>query len=91
LSHEQRGRKIKETRFRESFDAEEIISEISQIFAIKKKEILGKKRGNIYRQLTLYFLRKFTDLSLNEIGELFYMDYTIISMAVKRFEKTLPL
>lgn len=79
-------REIGETRFKESYGAEKIINKISEIFAIKMKEIHSKKRGNIHRQLALYLIKKHTNLSLKKIGRMFDMDYTAISMAVKRFE-----
>jgi predicted DNA-binding protein YlxM (UPF0122 family) len=53
---------------------------------VEKDAIFEKRRGNIYRKLTLYFLKKYSALSLKQIGELFNMDYVAISQAAKRFE-----
>ena len=55
-------------------------------FNVKKDVIFEKRRGNIYKKLTLYFLKKYTAMSLKEIGELFNMDYVAVSYAAKRFE-----
>ncbi|MCD6129383.1 MAG: hypothetical protein J7J10_00285 [Deltaproteobacteria bacterium] len=46
-----------------------------------------RQEGNIYRQLAIYLIKRYTALPLREIGELFNMDYTSISAAAKRFEK----
>ena len=63
-----------------------IIDIISDQFNVKKDVIFEKRRGNIYKKLTLYFLKKYTAMSLKGIGELFNMDYVAVSYAVKRFE-----
>ena len=44
-----------------------------------------KKKNNDYRKLFLYGLRKYTQLSLKEIGELCEMDYVAVFQMVKRF------
>ncbi len=62
-----------------------IIDIVSGQFNIKRDDIFGKSRGNIYRKLTLYFLKRHSAMSLKDIGELFGMDYAAVSQAVKRF------
>jgi len=37
--------------------------------------------------LAIYLIKRFTPLSLSEIGELFKMDYSAVSQAAKRFEQ----
>jgi chromosomal replication initiation ATPase DnaA len=49
--------------------------------------IFYKKRGNFYRSLAIYLIKRFTPLSLSKIGELFEMDYSAVSQAAKRFEQ----
>ncbi len=80
-------REIRETKFAEVFAAAEIINKIVEVFDIEKKEIFRKRRGNVLRQLALYLLKRFSDLSLKQIGELFNMDYAAVSLAAKRYEK----
>ena len=80
-------REIKKIKFAATYNPDEIIKTVSDYFNIKKSEIFKKKRGNIYRQLTLYLIKRYTDLPLREIGKLFNMDYTSVSMMAKRFEK----
>ncbi|MCK5767963.1 MAG: hypothetical protein KAH35_06295 [Candidatus Atribacteria bacterium] len=41
----------------------------------------------MYRPLALYLIKRFTPLSLSEIGKLFKMDYSAVSQAAKRFEQ----
>jgi len=81
-------REIPETKFIKSYTSDEIIDEISKKLKIKRSEIFRKQRGNIYRQLALYLIKKYTPTSLKEIGKLFNMDYTAVSQIemVKRFE-----
>lgn len=81
-----RKREIPETKFVESCTPDEIISEISKSLKIERDEIFGKQRGNMYRQLALYLIKRYTPMSLIEIGRLFDMDYAAVSQAVKRFE-----
>lgn len=64
---------------------EDIKNIILRTFQLKEKELLIKKRGNIYRKIYLYGLKKYTDLSLREIGELSEMDYAAVCQMVKRF------
>ena len=68
---------------------ERIIDTVSKQFNVEKDAIFEKRRGNIYRKLTLYFLKKYSSLSLKQIGELFRMDYVAVSQAAKRFENEL--
>ena len=65
---------------------EKIIDIISKQFNVEKDKIFEKRMGNIYRKLTLYFLKKYSALSLKQIGELFNMDYVAVSQSAKRFE-----
>ena len=81
------NREIQETKFKEACKADEIINNMLEVFEVEKKEIFSKKRGNMYRQLALYSIKRFTSLPLNEIGELFGIDYTAVSQAFRRFEK----
>lgn len=46
-----------------------------------------KRKGNIYRQMALYLIKKYSTLSLKTIGKLFDMDYSTVSQACKKFEK----
>ncbi len=82
-----KNREIKETRLISAYSSDEIIKAVSDCFHIEKDKIFEKQRGNIYRQLVLYFLKKHSALSLNQIGKLFDMDYAAVSKAVGRFEK----
>ncbi len=64
---------------------EDIKNIILKTFQVKAKELLIKKRGNIIRKTYVYGLKKYTDLSLREIGELLEMDYAAVSQMGKRF------
>jgi len=79
-------REIPETKFIKSYTSDEIIDEISKKFNVEREKIFRKQRGNMYRQLALYLIKRYTQMSLKEIGKLFNMDYTAVSQAVKRFE-----
>ncbi|VAX27568.1 hypothetical protein MNBD_NITROSPIRAE02-242 [hydrothermal vent metagenome] len=81
-----RKREIAETREAEAYTPEEIIQHVMEELSISREEIFSKKRGNMYRQMALYLLKRYTSLSLKEIGEMFRMDYAAISVACKRYE-----
>ena len=79
-------RGIPETKFIELYTSDEIINEISKNLKIERNEIFRKKRGNLHRQLALYLIKRYTPISLREIGKLFSMDYAAVSQSVKRLE-----
>jgi len=60
---------------------------IIELFKIKKSQLVEKTRGNFFRKLYLFGLKKYTDLSLKTIGELAGMDYGAVSELIGRFEK----
>ncbi len=64
---------------------EDIKSVLLGTFKISEAELYSKKKGNIYRKLFLYALKKYSDLNLREIGKIFEMDYSAVSQMVKRF------
>lgn len=80
-------REFPETKSLSAYTAEEIIQKVMAEFSISREEIFNKKRGNFFRQMTLYLLKKGTSMSLKEIGELFQMDYAAVSQACKRYEE----
>ena len=79
-------REIQTTKYGYSYSPEEIILKVSQAFNLTKGEVLKKQRGNLYRQITLYLVKRYSSLSLKEIGKIFDMDYTAVSQATRRFE-----
>ena len=50
----------------------------------KRVFIVFKKYSKL--QITLYLVKRYSSLSLKEIGKIFDMDYTAVSQAVRRFE-----
>ncbi len=80
-------REVPETKSLTAYTAEEIIQKVMAEFSISREEIFNKKRGNFFRQMTLYLLKQGTSMSLKEIGELFRMDYAAVSQACKRYEE----
>jgi len=79
-------REIHSTRYKNSYSPEKIIGKVCQAFNLTKEEALKKQRGNLYRQIALYSVKRYSSLSLKEIGKIFDMDYTAVSQAAKRFE-----
>lgn len=79
-------REVTETKIVGTYSAEEVIKSIMTRFGVDRQEIFRKKRGSIYRQLALYFIKRYTILSLKEIGEIFKMDYSGVSQSCRRFE-----
>ena len=80
-----KNREIKETKLISAYNPDEIIEAVSNEFNIKTDELFKSKRGNVYRQLALYLIKKYTASPLKEIGKLFNMDYTSVSVTAKRF------
>jgi REP element-mobilizing transposase RayT len=63
---------------------EDIKEIILKTFQIKEGELLAKKKNNHYRKIYLYGIKKYTKLSLREIGDLSGMDYAAVSQMIKR-------
>jgi len=82
-------REIPLTRELSSQTTEDVIQRVMEEFSISHADIFSKKRGNFYRQLTLYLLKQHTTLSLKEIGNLFEMDYAAVSQSCKRYQEKL--
>jgi REP element-mobilizing transposase RayT len=87
IDQEGQRREIPSTRYLSKYDVNTIILKITQVLHIKKNIIFDKKRGNLNRSLALYLIKRFTPLSLYEIGKIFQMDYSAVSQAAKRFEQ----
>jgi len=80
-------REIPSTRFLSKYDVDTIIIKMTQALHIERRMVFDKKRGNLNRSLAIYLIKRFTPLSLSEIGELFEMDYSAVSQTAKRFEQ----
>ena len=87
MEHLGRRREIPSTRFLSKHDVDTIITKMTQALPIERSIIFDKKRGNLNRSLAIYLIKRFTPLSLSEIGELFKMDYSAVSQTAKRFEQ----
>jgi len=68
-------------------DSAIIINTMTGIFSVTKAEIFSKKRGNIYRKIYIYAMKRFSPLKLNEIGEILNMDYSAVSESNRRFRE----
>lgn len=86
-----KNREIRETKISDPYVQEEIIDKIVEIFKIKRPHLFKHTKNNIYRQLALHLIKKYSSLSLKEIGGLFDMDYSAVSQAVKRFENKINM
>jgi putative transposase len=68
-------------------NANDIFEIILADMRIAEDDIWKKQRGNVYRKLLIYGLRRHTANSLKEIGEIMKMDYSAVSALARRFEK----
>ena len=76
---------IPDYRRLKQIDKETIIDTIEKTFNLTRKEIFFKKRGNFYRKLAIYGLKKYTGLKLKEIGLLSGSNYHAVSSAYYAF------
>ena len=56
---------------------------------IDDDDIRSRKKGNVYRKMFIYMLRKHTALSLREIGEMLGMKYRAVSELERYFSNEL--
>lgn len=80
-----RKREIIATRASGKKNAEEIIGSIQKRYRVTRNDIVDKKRGNVCRKISMYLIKKHTDLRLSEIGKIYGMDYAAVSQSCKRF------
>jgi hypothetical protein len=67
---------------------DELLDLVSEHTGLRPEEILrGKFQRVLARKAALYLARRFTGLTLREIGEAFGVDYTTVHMAARRVEE----
>jgi REP element-mobilizing transposase RayT len=73
---------IKEIQYKD------VIRAVSKRFKIHEEEIRGAgRRNNLARKICLYYLRRLTDMSNEEISGFFGIGYTAVSQTVSRLKK----
>ncbi len=81
---------IKDYRMRR-IELDDVKSIAAEYFNIPVSELISNKKQRIYsypRQIAMYLCRKYTDLSLNKIGEAFgKKDHSTVLYAVERINK----
>ena len=87
VKHDLRDREIREVKEFRRLSAEALMEIVMREFRIGEDQIKSRKRGNPYRKLFIYLLRKHTGISLREIGELMKMDYGAVSELARYFGK----
>jgi putative transposase len=80
-------REVPQTRGINTKRSEEIIKAIEIKYKISKEDIIGKKKGNLFRKVSMYLIKKYTDLRLAQIGKIYNMDYTAVSQSCSRFQR----
>lgn len=71
-------------------DGTKIVNSAAEKYGIPADEILGKKRTKEIawaRHMSVYAMRKLTDMSLNDIGKFFNRDHTTVMTSIEKIEK----
>jgi len=67
---------------------EEVLSVVAEQTGLRPEDLLrGKFQRVLARKAAMYLTRRFTGLTLREIGEAFGVDYTTVHMAARRVEE----
>ena len=80
-------REMPELKQMKELSSDEIKAVIMEEFKIDEIKIFRKNRGNPYRKLFVYGLKKYSDMSLKRIGLLMKMDYAAVSEMARRFKR----
>jgi len=80
-------REIIELRKLKKVMEEDVRRTIIELFGVEKRQLFEKTRGNLFRKLYLFGLKKYTDMSLKTIGKQVGMDYAAVSELVRRCVK----
>ena len=70
-----------------SLNVEDVKKAIKDLLQVEENELYKRKKGSIVRELYMYGLKKYTQLKLKEIGEIFGLDYSSISASISRLLK----
>jgi putative transposase len=82
---------------REQFDvrdarqvaADDIFEALLVDMKIPEEDLWSRRRGNVYRKLLIYALRRYTAMTLKEMGVVMKMDYAAVSELARSFERDL--
>jgi REP element-mobilizing transposase RayT len=67
---------------------EEVVALVAESTGLSAEDILrGKFQRVLARKLAIYLARRFTGLTLRQIGEVFGVDYTTVHMVARRVEE----
>ena len=66
-------------------NADDVLEIMMTAFHIGEEDIWSRKKGNVYRKIFIYMLRKHTDLTLQEIGKMLGMKYRAVSELERYF------
>ncbi len=69
--------------------ADNVLEVMMTTLHIDDEDIRSRKKGNVYRKMFIYMLRKHTALSLREIGEMLGMKYRAVSELERYFSNEL--
>jgi REP element-mobilizing transposase RayT len=83
-------REIPESRTLKKIQHTHIMRVVESKFGIREEDILNlRKRDNMPRKISLYLIRRLTDMSNEDISFLFGIGYTAVSQAVSRLKREL--
>ena len=68
---------------------DDVLEVMMRTLHIDDEDIRSRKKGNVYRKMFIYMLRKHTALSLREIGEILGMKYRAVSELERYFSNEL--
>lgn len=72
----------------EGLDLDELLALVAEHTGLRTEDIVrGKFQRVLARKAALYLARRFTGLTLREIGDAFGVDYTTVHMAARRVEE----
>lgn len=80
-------RELPDLRHLDALDPETLAARITAAFGIPREALYQRRRGNPWRKLMVYALKKYTDLSLKDVGRIMDMDYAAVSQMAVRFER----
>jgi chromosomal replication initiator protein len=69
---------------------ESLVEIVSNYFQIAKEDLLGKRQGRAYafpRQMAMFFLREFLNLSYSQIGKVFLRDHSTVISSIKKIKE----
>lgn len=81
------NKEIPSYKLLKEISVDEILKDISTYYNVSETDLLKRRKGNIPRMITIYFIRNLSSLKLKEIAKIFNVSESGISRAAQKIKE----